>query len=412
MASTEKPHSRLALLFVLSTVCIDAIGIGLIMPVMPELLVELGGGGLSQAAIWGGVLATVFAANQFLFGPAMGSLSDHFGRRSILLISLAVMAVDYVIMGLATSIWLLVVARIIGGMMAANQTAAGAVIADISEKSRKAQNFGMLGAAFGAGFFLGPLLGGLLSEYGARAPFFVAAAVVFALLLVGIVALPETLPHTARRKFSWRRAQPFEALRSVGRLPGLAPLMTVTFLYELAFIVYPTVWAYYTIEKFGWTPKIVGISLACFGVMMVVVQGGLIRLIIPLLGERRTLNFGITMNCLAFSAYAFAPHGWVIFVIIPLTTLGALTAPALQGLMSQSVADDAQGELQGVVSGLRGIAVIGGPLLMASVFAFFTRPEAPIYFPGAPFIVALFIMVFAASIVVTEWNTHKKRPAD
>lgn len=412
MPEMKSKTYRVALIFVLLTICIDAIGVGLIMPVMPDLLLELGGNGLSQAATWGGFLVTVFAVNQFLFGPAMGSLSDRFGRKPVLLVSLGIMVVDYLVMGLASSMWMLVVARIVGGIVAANQTAAAAMIADISPNTRKAQNFGLIGAAFGAGFFLGPLLGGLLSEFGSRAPFFAAAAAITGLLIIGILALPETLSKRKRRKFNWRRAQPFGALKAVGRLPGLAPLMVVTFLYEVAFIVYPTIWAYYTIEKFAWTPKTVGISLACFGIMMIVVQGGLIRIIVPLLGERRTLNFGLTMNCLAFVAYAFAPHGWVIFVIIPLTTLGALTAPALQGLMSQSVADDAQGELQGVITALRGIAVIFSPLMMASVFAFFTRPDAQIYFPGAPFILALAILVIAACIVVVGKGGALKRPAE
>ncbi len=390
--------NRLAVAFVLITVMIDAMGIGLIMPVMPELIIDLGGENLSQAAIWGGILSSVFAVMQFLFGPMVGNLSDRFGRRPVLLVSLAVMSFDYVIMGFAHSMWVLFLGRILGGITAANHSTAAAVIADISKPEEKAANFGLLGAAFGVGFILGPLLGGLLSEFGPRAPFFGAAVLAGLTMIFGYFVLPETVTAERQRPFSWARAQPFGAFRAVGQLPGQARLLIVVLFYELAFIVYPAVWAYYTLEKFDWDAKMVGISLACFGFMIALVQGGLIRLVVPRFGEYRTAIFGMVMNAIAFVAYAFVPVGWMIFVLMPLTTLGALASPAIQGIMSRAVPDDAQGELQGVVTSIRAVGTIAGPLLMTGLFFYFTRSGTPLYFPGMPFLMALLLVLAALAV--------------
>ena len=392
--------NRLAVYFVLFTVMIDAMGIGLIMPVMPELILDLGGETLSRAAVWGGILASVFAIMQFLFGPMVGNLSDRFGRRPVLLISLAVMCIDYLILGFAHAMWLLFLGRVLGGITAANHSTAAAVIADMSKPEEKTANFGLLGAAFGIGFILGPLLGGILSELGPRAPFFAAAIFAGANAVFGYFVLPETVTEATRRPFSWGRAQPFGAFRAVGELPGQARMLVVVFFYELAFIVYPVVWAYYTLEKFAWDAKMVGISLACFGFMIALVQGGLIRLVVPRFGEYKTAIFGMGMNALAFVCYAFVPVGWMIFVLMPLTALGALASPAIQGIMSRAVSDDAQGELQGVVTSIRAIAMILGPLVMAGLFSWFTRAGGALYFPGAPFLMAL-VLVLAALAVFT-----------
>ena len=335
---------RKAIYFILITVVIDAIGIGLIMPVMPSLLLDLGGSSLANAAIWGGILSTVFAAMQFLFGPLVGNLSDRFGRRKILLVSMTVMAVDYVLMGLAHALWLLFLARILGGITAANHSTAGAVIADVSKPDEKAANFGLMGAAFGVGFILGPMLGGLMAEFGPRAPFYLAAVMAGANAVFGYFVLPETVTDRNRRPFDWRRALPHGAFRSVAAIPGQGRMMIVLFFQEIAFVVYPVIWAFYTIGKFGWEPWLVGVSLGAFGVMMAISQGVLIRIAIPRLGEYGTAILGLSMEMVAFVAIAFAPTTWVIFALLPISALGMLAGPAMQGIMSRAVSDDAQGE--------------------------------------------------------------------
>lgn len=384
-----------AIHFILITVVIDAIGIGLIMPVMPALLQDLGGSTLANAAIWGGILSTVFAAMQFLFGPLVGNLSDRFGRRKILLVSMTVMAIDYVIMGLAHALWLLFLARVLGGITAANHSTAGAVIADVSKPEEKAANFGLMGAAFGVGFILGPMLGGLMAEFGPRAPFYLAAVMAGANAFFGYFVLPETVTERNRRAFEWRRALPHGAFRAVAAIPGQGRMMIVLFFQEIAFVVYPVVWAFYTIGKFGWEPWLVGVSLGAFGVMMALSQGLLIRLAIPRLGEYGTALLGLSMEMLAFVGIAFAPATWVIFALLPVSALGMLAGPAMQGIMSRAVPDDAQGELQGVVSSVRAMASIIAPLVMTGLFSWFTREGAALYFPGAPFIASAFLILIA-----------------
>ncbi|MBV1863683.1 MAG: TCR/Tet family MFS transporter [Rhodobacteraceae bacterium] len=401
-------NSRLAVYFVLFTVMLDAIGIGLIMPVMPQLLLELGNADLSRAAVWGGVLSSVFAVMQFGFGPMLGNLSDRFGRRPILLISLFLMCVDYLIMGFAGSIWVLFIGRIVHGITAANHSTAAAVIADVSKPENKAANFGLLGAAFGVGFIMGPLLGGLLSEWSVRAPFFGAAVLVAINMVFGYFVLIETVTADKRRPFRWSRANPFGAFRALSALPGQARMMVVVFLHEMSFIVYPVVWAYYTLERYGWDAKMVGISLAFFGFLLALVQGGLTRVLVPRFGEYRVTVFGLWINVLAFVLVAFNPLGWLVFVFLPLTTLGEVSSPAIQGIMSRAVPNDAQGELQGIVTSIRAVAMIIGPLLMTGLFSIFTREGTQFYFPGAPFLMA---MMFALAALVVLAGVKEKRPA-
>lgn len=394
---------RKAIYFILITVVIDAIGIGLIMPVMPSLLLDLGGSSLANAAIWGGILSTVFAAMQFLFGPLVGNLSDRFGRRKILLVSMTVMAVDYVLMGLAHALWLLFLARILGGITAANHSTAGAVIADVSKPDEKAANFGLMGAAFGVGFILGPMLGGLMAEFGPRAPFYLAAVMAGANAVFGYFVLPETVTDRNRRPFDWRRALPHGAFRSVAAIPGQGRMMIVLFFQEIAFVVYPVIWAFYTIGKFGWEPWLVGVSLGAFGVMMAISQGFLIRLAIPRLGEYGTAILGLSMEMVAFVAIAFAHTTWVIFALLPISALGMLAGPAMQGIMSRAVNDDAQGELQGVVSSVRAMASIIAPLVMTGLFSWFTREGGALYFPGAPFIASA-LLILIALLIFRGWR--------
>jgi DHA1 family tetracycline resistance protein-like MFS transporter len=395
---------KLAILFLLFTVVIDAMGIGLIMPVTPDLIRELLGADLSEAAVWGGVLTASFAVMQFLFGAGLGNLSDRYGRRPVLLASLFVVTVDYIVMGFTGSIWVLLLGRLVGGVASATQSTASAYMADISKPEEKSANFGLIGAAFGIGFVLGPMLGGFLSEYGSRAPFFAAAALAFANLVFGYFILPETVTDKIRRPLEWRRMNPFSALKHVGSMAGATPLLAMFFFHQIAFFVYPSVWAYYTQEKFDWSAWDVGVSLTTFGLGMAIVQGGLIRVIIPMLGEWRTIVVGLTVATLGYASFAIAWEGWMIYALIPMTALGLLTNPALQGILSKATPDDAQGEMQGVLTGIGAIASIISPLMMTSVFGYFTRAGAEIYAPGAPFYlaavldgVALLIFLWAMS---------------
>ena len=391
---------RLPILFLLITVMLDAMGIGLIMPIMPDLIIEVQGGTLADAALWGGLLATVFAVMQFLFSPVIGNLSDYWGRRPVLLISLAVMALDYLVMALAGSLWLLLIGRVVGGITAATHATAGAYMADISKPADKAANFGLIGAGFGIGFVLGPLVGGLLGEFGTRAPFYAAAALAAINFVFGFWVLHESVTDRTRRAFSWKRANPFGAFRQMARLPGIPPLLVVYFLYSVALYVYPAIWSYFTQERFGWTPQIIGLSLALFGIMMALVQGGLIRLVLRWFGERNTVIYGQVFDFFAFGALAVVTSGTLALILTPLAALGAVVSPALQGIMSRMVGDDAQGELQGVLTSVHALSMIVSPLMMALVFASFTREGARYYAPGAPFVVSMALIALGVLVFV------------
>jgi len=400
---------RLSFTFIIITLMIDAMGIGLIMPVMPDLIRDVHQGTLGNAAVWGGIMAASFAVMQFLFGPLVGNLSDRFGRRPVLLVSLFVMALDYVVMAVAGSIWLLLAGRIVGGITAATQSTASAFIADISKPEDKAKNFGLVGAAFGIGFVLGPLLGGLLGALGPRAPFYVAAGLAMANMILGYFVLPETVTDAIRRPFEWRRANPLGALRNLTHLPGLGRLLTIFFLNSVAFTVYPAIWAYFTRAKFGWESGMVGLSLASFGISMALVQGGLIRVILPRFGEHRTLLLGLSFNAIALVAIGLIPNGILILVLTPLTALGAIATPAMQGIMSKAARDDQQGELQGVLTSIGALAMIISPLLMTRIFALFTEPGAPVYQPGAPFLLSAALVL--ACIPIFLMGAARRKPA-
>ena len=389
---------RLPLLFIMLTVMIDAMGIGLIMPVMPDLMVEVGGGTLGAAALWGGLLSTSFAAMQFLFGPVVGGLSDRFGRRPILLVSLVAMAADYLLMAVAGTIWLLLIGRIIGGITAATHSTANAYIADISKPEDKSANFGLIGAAFGLGFVLGPLIGGLLAEYGTRAPFYAAAILSGLNALFGWVVLKETVTDAIRRPFSLKRANPFGAFKALSKLPMIGTLLGVYFFYSIAHTVYPAIWSYFGKERFDWDPATIGLSLGLFGIMMAVVQGFLIRPAIKYLGERGTIIYGLFFDILAFGFLSIVTSGTVALLFVPLAALAGIVSPALQGLMSQAVGDDQQGELQGALTSLSALAMIISPMLMTSTFAAFTLETAPFYMPGAPFLLALILTLIAIAL--------------
>lgn len=385
--------SRLPLLVVLSIAMIDAMGIGLILPVMPDLIQEVSGSSLADAAIWGGILTTAFAVMQFLFGPVIGNISDRFGRRPVMLIALVVMALDYVVMALADAMWLLLVGRIVGGITAATFSTIMAYMADVSKGDDKAMRFGYVHAAFGIGFVIGPAFGGMLAEFGTRTPFVVAAVLASTTALVGFFVLTESLPETLRRPFDWKRANPFGAFRAIGRLPGVALLLLTYFFYEVAMIVYSVIWPYYGTELFDWSPRMIGVSLAIYGGFYAFAQAFLVKPAIRLLGDRRVVVLGLCGEFIFLVYFGFASNATLVLLAIPIVATASVGFPALQAILSRRVADDAQGELQGVLASLVSLATIVTPLVMTLVFARFSGPEAGLYAPGAPFLLSACFMV-------------------
>ena len=391
---------NLALSFILITVTLDAIGIGLIFPVMPALLEQVTGGGLAQAALWGGVLSTAFAVMQFLCGPLVGNLSDRFGRRPVLLVSLAVMAANYLVMARAGSVWWLLAGRIGAGIAAATQSTANAYAADITPADTRGRTFGLIGAGFGLGFIAGPLLGGLLATLGPRAPFYAAAAMALANLAFGFFALPESLAPGLRRRFTPARANPLAALRAVSRLPGLRRLLASYLIYSIAFYVWPAVWSFYGAAQFGWGAWMIGVSLAIFGACMVIVQALMVGPAIRRLGEHRAVLWGMLADLVTLVFYGFVTSPAWALAFTPVSALGGLVTPALQSLMSRNAPADAQGELQGVLSSLAALSMILSPPIMTATFSAFTVPGAPWHLPGAPFLLAALLMVVCVALHV------------
>ena len=308
---------RPAVLFIMITVMLDAMGIGLMVPVMPDLIRDVNGGSLSNAALWGGLLSTSFAVMQFLFAPVLGGLSDRYGRKPVLMVSLVVMAADYVVMAVTSSIWILLIARIIGGITAATQSTAAAYMADISSGTERTRNFGLIGAAFGMGFVLGPVIGGLLAELGPRAPFWAAAGLSALNILLGLIVLKETLPPEKTRPFSWRRANPLGTIRQLGTLPGVRQLLFIYFLYQMAFTAYPAVWAYFGQERFDWPPATIGLSLALFGLTMALVQGFGVKRALGWAGHRGTILLGHVFALITYFCIGLIPNGTVILFLTP-----------------------------------------------------------------------------------------------
>ena len=391
----RQPKGQRATVFVFVTVLIDAMGIGIILPVMPDLIRELTDLTLGGAALWGGYLSFIYALMQFAAGPTLGNLSDRFGRRPVLLLSLFALAVDYLIMGFAPALWLLFVGRALAGIAGATYATANAFIADISPPHQRAQNFGLLGAGFGVGLVAGPLIGGLVGELGTRAPFFAAAALAFANLAYGALVLPESLAPESRRRFDWRRANPLGAARQIAGMPAVAWLFLAMFLFDLAHHVYPAIWSFYAKEAFAWSNAEVGLSLAFVGVCFAVTQGWLIRFILPRLGEAGTAFWGLVVSIAGLVCFGVITQGWMVYVLIFLTALGAVVTPAMTGLMSSRVPGNAQGELQGALASVLGVALIISPVMMTQTFGYFTGATAPIYLPDAPFLGAAALMALA-----------------
>lgn len=391
--------SRHALAFVLLTALIDTIGFGIVLPVLPDLIRELRGTGLDDAARWGGWLAFAYAAMQFFCAPIMGNLSDRFGRRPVLLASLAAFGLDYLVMAFAPTLGWLFAGRLIAGMTGAAYGTVNAYVADVTPPEERAQNFGLVGAVFGVGFILGPAIGGYLGAIGPRAPFFAAAALALANVLYGLLVLPESLPPEKRRPFSFAIANPLGALGLLRRHQGTAALAGALMLWMLGHQVLPNVWTYYTMLRFHWSERAVGLSLAVAGVSMILVQGTLTRVAVPRLGEHRAAGIGLAFGAAGYLCYAFAPSGWAMFAGMAVFALSGLTYPSINGLMSQRTPAEEQGALQGAVGSLYGLTEIVGPILMTQLFALFSSPSAPFSFPGAPFAAAA-LLAFAALLII------------
>jgi DHA1 family tetracycline resistance protein-like MFS transporter len=402
-AQLDQPRaSRFALLFIFITMLVDTIGLGIIIPVIPKIIAELTGHNLppaqalSEAARYGGWLFFVYALMQFLCAPLIGNLSDRFGRRPVLILSLLAFGLDNLLTGLAPTIVWLFVARIMSGAAGASYSVANAYIADVSPPEKRAANFGLTGAAFGVGFIVGPVIGGTLGEYGSRLPFFVAAGLALANALFGLIVLKESLAKEQRRPFELRRANPFGAFKSLSRFPTIVGLFGVMVLMRLAHDANPSVWTYYTMLKFHWSPREVGYSLMAVGAMTAIVFGFLTRIIIPRIGEERSVYLGLACGAIGFAGYAFSTEGWMMYAWMAAWAFMGLVNPSLNAIMSKLVGSNEQGELQGALACLGSLTSIVSPPLLTNLFSYFTGTSAPIYFPGAAFLAAAMFLVLAA----------------
>jgi DHA1 family tetracycline resistance protein-like MFS transporter len=385
--------------FIFFTLVLDIIGLGIIIPVIPQLIEQLLGiHDISKASIYAGLLTFLYATMQFIFAPFIGSLSDKYGRRPVLLISLFGFGLDYLFLAFAPSILFLFIGRAISGVAGASVTTATAYIADISDDTNRAQNFGMVGAAFGIGFIIGPMLGGVLGEFGPRVPFLVAAGLALINTLYGYFVLPESLDKEHRRNFEWKRANPLGALSHFKKYPAVIGLVVaLAFIYLAAHAVQSN-WSFANIEKFNWTPKTIGLSLGLVGLLVSLVQGLLIRYINPRLGNEKSVYIGLLLYATGLVLFAFATSTWMMFVFLVPYCLGGIAGPALQSIISAHVPKNEQGELQGSLTSVMSVTSIIGPLVMTNLFAYFTNPKHAIYFPGASFLLGAIFMLFSAFI--------------
>jgi len=384
--------------FIFITLLIDVIGWGLIIPVMPELIAGLKHISVNEASRDGGLLLFVYAFMRFVSAPVLGNLSDQFGRRPVLLFSLFGFGIDYIFMGFAPSFGWLFLGRIISGITGASFTTASAYIADISNADTRAKNFGLVGAAFGLGFIIGPAIGGLLTGWGIRAPFYAAAILTLLNWLYGYFVLPESLSKENRRKFEWRKANPLGSLKNLKQYPAVGGLILALTLDYLASHAIQSNWSYFTAYRFQWTPRTIGISLAVVGVLVSFVQAVLIRIITPRIGNDRSIYIGLLLCATGMFLFAMATQSWMMFVFLVPYCLGGIAAPALQSTISGHVPANAQGELQGSLTSLLSLTSIAGPLLMTNLFAYFTSARAPVHYPGAPFVLGGLLML-SSSIV-------------
>jgi len=402
-------NRKAAIGFIFITLLIDVTGLGLIIPVMPKLIEDLlETSDISKASQYGGWLTFAYAITQFLFAPVLGNLSDKYGRRPVLLFSLLGFGIDYLFLSFAPSIGWLFVGRVIAGFTGASFTTASAYIADISTPENRAQNFGMIGAAFGLGFILGPMIGGLLGELGARVPFFVAAGLALLNCAYGYFVLPESLSKENRRAFEWRRANPIGSLLQLKKYPAVAGLIISMILIYIAGHAVQSNWSFFNIERFGWSPKMIGISLGIVGLLVGGVQGGLVRVINPRIGNEKSIYVGLGLYALGLLLFAFATEGWMMFVFLIPYCLGGIAGPALQSIISGHVPPNEQGELQGALTSLMSATSIVGPIVMTHLFAYFTHKEAPVYFPGAAFFLGAVLMMVSTYYAYKALHTKIK----
>jgi DHA1 family tetracycline resistance protein-like MFS transporter len=393
-------NKKSSLGFIFITILIDCIGFGVIIPVLPNLIRELSGESLSNASEIGGLLLVAYAVAQFLFAPIVGGLSDKYGRRPILLISLFGLGIDYIFLSFAPSMVWLFVGRIIAGITGASFTTAMAYIADISTPEKKAQNFGMVGVAFGIGFIIGPMIGGLFSNMGIRVPFMISAGLALLNWLYGYFILPESLAKENRREFSLKRANPVGSLISASKYPAIIGLVSALLLLYISSHSVQSNWGFYVIEKFNWNSEMIGYSLSLVGLAVAIVQGGLIRIVIPKIGSKNAIMLGLSLYVIGFTCFAFAPNGVMMMVFILPYCLAGIGNPAMQTIISNQVPSNAQGEIQGIVTSMQSLGAIIGPVLMAYIFAYFIDKNNAIYFPGAPFILSAILTLIALFIAV------------
>ncbi|MEO8402957.1 MAG: TCR/Tet family MFS transporter [Chitinophagaceae bacterium] len=391
--------------FIFITLLIDIMGWGLIIPVMPDLIAQLKHISVNEASSYGAWLLAAYAITQFFCAPIVGNLSDRYGRRPVLLCSLLGFGVDYLFLALAPNYGLLFVGRIIAGLTGASFTTASAYIADVSTPETRAKNFGLVGAAFGLGFIIGPALGGLLAGWGIRAPFYAAAGLCLVNCLYGYFALPESLAKENRRAFSWRRANPFGSLQLLKKYPAIGGLAVCFFLIYLAAQAVQGNWSFFTIYRFHWSEKMVGLSLAVVGLLVGGVQAGLTRVINPKIGNEKSIYIGLLLYSLGLVLFAFANHSWMMFVFLVPYCLGGIAGPSLQSVLAGHVPSNEQGELQGALTSLMSLTTIIGPLIMNNLFTYFTTNKAPFYFPGVSFLLGGIFMLIST---VIAWNVFSK----
>jgi DHA1 family tetracycline resistance protein-like MFS transporter len=388
-----------AYLFILMTLTIDAIGIGIVFPIMPDLMERVGASGIGEGALWGGILMASYAGALFIFAPIIGSLSDAYGRKPVLLLALAVLAVDYVIMALAGVFWVLLIGRILAGVAGATYTTATAYIADISTPKERAARFGMVGAAFGIGFVLGPAIGGIAAEWHISAPFWIAAVLSASNVLFGLFVLPESLAPAKRRRFGRRDLNPFNAIIAAFKIPGLAIPLICLFVFEFANMVYPTLWAFFTRELFDWSTLLIGMSLAGYGILLAGVQGGLMPVLITRFGEFRTLQLGLISALIGFIGFGLISTVTGLIIVLVFAALSDLSPPMMTAMASNMADENQQGLVQGVIASLASIAAFLAPLVVTGVFEVFVDDNG-LYLPGAPFLMGAVMLLLLIPLIM------------
>ncbi len=404
-----KSNKKAAINFIFITILLDVVGFGIIIPVLPELLSQMKNIDFNEASKYGGYLLFAFAIAQFLFSPVIGNLSDQYGRRPVLLISMFGFGLDYLILAFAPTYAWLLIGRVIAGITGASFTTANAYIADISTPENRAKNFGMVGAAFGVGFIIGPLLGGLLGEIGVRIPFFTAAGLSFINFLYGYFILPESLAPENRRKFSWKRANPAGTLIQLSKYKQIRVLMIAYIFLNLAHHAVQSNWTYFTMYRFEWGEGMVGFSLAFVGLLVGIVQAVLAQKSADKIGISKSIYYGIGLYTIGMFLFAFASTSWMMFVFLIPYCLGGIAMPNLQSFMVGKVPANEQGELQGGLTSLVSMTTIFGPIMMTGIFYHFTKDDAPFHFPGSAFFLGGLFMI--VSFLITYFLLRKKKEA-